>query len=84
MACGAISAHRLRTTPANLEAWGGYKMATRRAQSIVLLVVGILLVLLALLADIIGVGRVPGFGWKQALTLLVGLVLIGVGWFVKR
>ena len=84
MACGAISAHRLRTRSANLEAWGGYEMAARRIQSLALLVVGVLLVLLAVLADTIGVGRVPGFGWKQTLTLLVGLALMGVGWFVKR
>lgn len=59
-------------------------MATRRAQSILLLILGCLLVLLALLADSIGAGRVPGFGWKQTLTLLVGLALMGAGWFVKR
>jgi len=59
-------------------------MAAGGTRAMVVLVVGVLLVLLALLADIIGVGRVPGFGWKQMLTLLVGLALIGAGWFLRR
>lgn len=59
-------------------------MGAGRTRAIVALVIGVFLVLLALLADTLGVGRAPGFGWKQALTLLVGLCLIGLGWVLRR
>lgn len=59
-------------------------MAASGMRSTIDLVVGGLLALLALLADTIGIGRVPGFGWKQTLALLVGLALMGVGWFLRR
>lgn len=59
-------------------------MAAGGMRSTIALVVGGLLALLALLADTIGIGRVPGFGWKQAITLVVGLALIGAGWFLRR
>lgn len=43
-------------------------------------VVGVLAILLALLADEIGVGGQPGFNWKQAILLAVGaaIALFGV------
>lgn len=47
-------------------------------------VAGVILALLALLADIVGIGREPGFGWKQTLALLTGLALIGAGWLLGR
>lgn len=47
-------------------------------------VAGVILALLALLADVVGIGRKPGFGWQQTLALLVGLALIGAGWFLGR
>ena len=37
------------------------------------LVVGVLAVLLALLADEIGVGGNPGFNWKQGILLAAGV-----------
>ena len=47
-------------------------------------IAGIILALLGLLADVVGIGREPGFGWKQTLALLVGLALIGAGWLLGR
>ncbi len=43
------------------------------------LVVGVLAVLLALLADEIGVGGQPGFNWKQAILLAVGIAVALLG-----
>jgi hypothetical protein len=40
-------------------------------------VVGIVLALASLFADRIGLGT-PGFGWKQTLGLVIGVVLIVV------
>jgi len=44
-----------------------------------LLIIGALLVILALTADVIGVGVKPGFGWKQGLLLVVGLGIALMG-----
>ena len=52
---------------------------TQRGLALVVLVVGVLLALVALLADILGVGSEPGFGWKQSAGLAVGLVLAAIG-----
>ncbi len=49
-----------------------------------LLLVGVIVVLLSALADVLGIGRAPGFGWKQSLGVVVGLVLMGVGWYWGR
>ena len=43
----------------------------------VLLIIGALCVVIALTADVIGIGVKPGFGWKQWLFLVAGL---GIAW----
>jgi hypothetical protein len=43
------------------------------------IIVGALLVLIALFADPLGLGRSPGFGWKQALGVVVGALVIVAG-----
>ena len=50
----------------------------RKPFGTVSLAIGVLAILLALLADEIGVGGQPGFNWKQALLLAVG---VGVALF---
>lgn len=45
--------------------------------------IGALLVLLALFADPLGLGR-PGFGWRQGLGLVIGAVVILAGLFLRR
>jgi hypothetical protein len=40
---------------------------------------GVLLVVVSVFADALGLGREPGFGWKQSLGLVVGLVIVVVG-----
>jgi hypothetical protein len=49
----------------------------------VILVIGIVILVLSVLADALGLGRVEGFGWKQALGVVVGIALIGVGYYLR-
>ena len=51
--------------------------ATRQA-GFALVVLGVVAVLLALLANPLGIGK-SGFGWAQTFLLLVGLGLVAVG-----
>jgi len=48
----------------------------------VLLIGGIILIVLALTADLLGMGSSSGFGWRQVTLLIVGigLVLMGMKW----
>ena len=49
----------------------------------VALVVGTLLGVVSLTADIVGVGAFKGFGWKQALGTVVALgIVIASGWHI--
>jgi hypothetical protein len=48
-----------------------------------ILVLGIGILLLSVLADALGLGRVEGFGWKQTLGVLVGIGLIAVGYYLR-
>jgi hypothetical protein len=45
---------------------------------------GVVILLLSILADAIGVGRDEGFGWKQTVGVLIGIVLIVVGSYRRR
>ncbi len=45
----------------------------------VALIVGILVVVLSALADPLGLGQSAGFGWRQALGVIVGAVSIYFG-----
>jgi hypothetical protein len=51
---------------------------SKKAVGSVLVLVGVLLVIISVLADSIGIG-VPGFGWKQLVGLVVGVVLAATG-----
>ena len=47
---------------------------------IILIVVGIILLLLSLTADLLGVGTSPGaFGWKQIVGVAAGAIAAVVG-----
>ena len=61
-------------------------MAGKKTISTVLLVVGIVLLLLSVLADVIGIGNQTGFGaWQIAGTLAGGiLALVGLLLMLKR
>ena len=49
-----------------------------------LMIVGILIVLLSVLADRLGLGRHPGFGWWQGLGVVVGALVILAGLYLRR
>jgi hypothetical protein len=53
-------------------------MESRRGWTWLVLVVGVLLALISIFADQIGLGATPGFGWKQTLGLVIGVVLVGL------
>ena len=59
-------------------------MASRRAWSSLVLVVGIVLALVSIFADRLGLGAEPGFGWKQTLGLLVGPALAVLSLVARR
>ena len=47
---------------------------------IALLVIGVIILLLSLLANSIGIGGAPGFGYKQIAGTVVGAILAIVGY----
>jgi hypothetical protein len=49
------------------------------SRSVVLLIVGIVIVLVCLLADVVGIGAFPGLGWRQLVGAAVGVVVAVVG-----
>jgi uncharacterized membrane protein len=49
-----------------------------------LVVVGLIVVALAVLADPIGIGEGSGFGWKQAVGIVAGGLAAVVGLLVLR
>ena len=59
-------------------------MSTTRLIGLLLLVGGIVLLLLSLSADMIGLGRDPGFGYQQMGGTLVGAVAAIIGGLLYR
>lgn len=59
-------------------------MTRKKTVGGVLLVGGILLLILSLLADVLGIGGAPGFGYKQILGAVVGIVAAIRGYFVVK
>jgi hypothetical protein len=51
----------------------------KKALGFVLTVVGIIVLLLSLFADLIGIGGYPGIGTKQVVGIIVGVVIIVIG-----
>jgi len=56
----------------------------KRTQALILIVAGALLALISLLADVIGLGRAPGFGYGQIAGLLIGLAALVAGIVILR
>jgi hypothetical protein len=52
---------------------------TAKNRSMLLVIVGVVLTLASVLADSVGVGAHPDFGWKQIVGLIVGVVVAGIG-----
>lgn len=58
---------------------------SRKTVGYVVAGLGILVILASVFADTLGLGTVAGFGWKQGVGVVVGLVLAGVGmWLATR
>jgi len=60
------------------------KMTFQKILSIVLLLSGIIIFILASSADFIGFGEYPGYGYKQISGLIVGSIAIIAGVYLKR
>ena len=54
----------------------------QNAASLILLVVGIGLLGVSLLADVIGLGGAPGFGFQQTMGTIAGAVIAAVALFL--
>ncbi|MBI4610175.1 MAG: hypothetical protein HY726_14345 [Candidatus Rokubacteria bacterium] len=49
-----------------------------------LMMAGVIVGAVSGLADLLGIGGARGFGWKQTVGVVVGLALIGLGWYLGR
>lgn len=54
----------------------------KKKWGIVILIAGIILLLLSMGADMLGVGAVPGFGYKQITGIVVGVILAVIGYIL--
>jgi hypothetical protein len=50
----------------------------------VAIVVGAILILISLFADLLGLGRFPGFGWRQTVGVVVGALVVAAGVYLWR
>jgi protein-S-isoprenylcysteine O-methyltransferase Ste14 len=48
-------------------------------RAVVLVMIGVALASFSVLADTIGVGAHPDFGWKQIVGTVAGVVIVGIG-----
>lgn len=52
---------------------------SRKTIGSVLVILGVVLVIVSLAADVIGIGNGTGIGWKQILGAVVGVLVAAVG-----
>jgi len=57
-------------------------MSARKIATIIVLVLGIGLLFVSLLADVIGLGDVSGFGREQTMGTIAGAAVTAVGLFL--
>ncbi|MBN1810870.1 MAG: hypothetical protein JXA14_03445 [Anaerolineae bacterium] len=57
-------------------------MGSKKIMGVVLLAVGAILLILSLIADPIGIGGSPAFGYKQISGVIVGALAAAVGLFL--
>jgi hypothetical protein len=65
------------------ESGGGQRMARINSRQLVV-GLGVLVALVSVLADAVGIGGEPGFGYKQGAGFLVGIALIIAGAWWKH
>ena len=54
-----------------------------RTISVALIVIGVVLLIGSLAADVIGIGGHAGFGRNQIIGIVVGILAAGVGFFMR-
>jgi hypothetical protein len=60
-------------------------MAGKRISfGLVWMVCGVIIIILSLGADLFGIGSSTGIGWKQLVGAAVGLVVLIVGFLLRR
>jgi hypothetical protein len=54
----------------------------KRKLGILIIILGMVFIAVALAADLLGIGGVPGIGWKQILGTIVGVLVVlgGIWW----
>jgi hypothetical protein len=58
-------------------------MGNNKTIGIVLLVLGIVLLLLSLAADMVGIGGAPGLGYKQIAGIIIGAIVAVIGFVLN-
>jgi len=56
----------------------------KKGLSLIVIVVGIILLLVSLLADVLGMGGYPGIGFKQIIGAVGGAVIAIIGFMIGR
>ena len=59
-------------------------MKWEKASGTFLLVLGAALLIVSLLADVIGIGANPGFGYRQIIGIVLGVIAVIRGIFVLK
>jgi hypothetical protein len=59
-------------------------MTWEKASGAFLLVLGAALLIVSLLADVIGIGASPGFGYRQIIGAVLGVIAVIRGIFVLK
>ena len=59
-------------------------MKWEKASGTFLLVLGAALLIVSLLADVIGIGANPGFGYRQIIGVVLGVIAVIRGIFVLK
>ena len=57
-------------------------MERKKIVGIILLVVGIIVLLLSLFADVIGIGTSPRFGYRHIVGIIAGAIFSAAGLFL--
>jgi len=56
----------------------------KKTGGFILAVVGIIILLISLFGDLIGVGGYPGVGYKQTIGIIIGVVIVIIGFIMHR
>ena len=57
---------------------------SKKTMGISLIVVGVIVLLLSILADVFGIGATASFGYRQIIGSILGLILVVIGFVLNR